>query len=90
MELRKNSDKLAYQQIKSGIKLSEIYKNSKMGYPRLKKIFKEYAKQENIQKGICFGHKNEPYYDCEDYTMAEYSYDNLSLIEKEFYESRSN
>lgn len=34
--------------------------------------------------------KQCPYYDCEDYTMAEYSYDDLSLIEKEFYEGRSN
>lgn len=90
MELRKNSDKRIYQQMKSGIKLSDIYKNSKIGHTKLHKIFKEYAKQENVQNGICFGHKNEPYYDCEDYTMAEYSYDDLSLIEKEFYESRSN
>jgi hypothetical protein len=40
--------------------------------------------------GVCFGSKREPYYDCEDYTITEYSYDDLSLTEKEFYESRSN
>lgn len=76
--------------MKSGIKLSDIYKNSNIGHTKLHKIFKEYAKKENSQDGIWFGHKNEPYYYCEDHTIAEYSYDDLSLIEKEFYEGRSN
>lgn len=87
MELRKNSEKLILEQIKAGIKIAEIKKNFKIGKIRITNIFKMHT---SSSVGVCFGHKNAPYYDCEDYTMAEYSYDDLSLIEKEFYESRSN
>lgn len=89
MELKQNSSRLIYEQLKAGISTADIKKNMKVGKKRLTDMFTIYAYSENSSKGICFGSKTVPYYDCEDSYIdkPKYRYSDLSKSELEFYES---
>ncbi len=80
------------EMISLGMKKKDIQKRCRIGDRRFNAIFKYHMKYTLISTtGVVFGSKTVPYHDCEDMygVVPSYSYNELSLNEKEFYESKN-
>ena len=82
-----------YKMTVSGVPASNILRKYRMGDARLAKILSEMTKMKyHSDFNSILGHRNQPYYECEEeYTsMPSYDWNDLSLIEIEFYEGKNN
>lgn len=80
------------EMISLGVKKADIMKRCRIGGRRFNAIFKHHMYHTlHNSRGIVFGSKTVPYHDCEDLygLVPQYSYDELSLNEKEFYEGKN-
>jgi hypothetical protein len=82
-----------YKMTVSGVPTGDILKKYRIGPFRLERILSEMSKMKHHSDfNSILGHKNQPYYECEEeYTsMPSYDWNDLSLIEIEFYEGKNN
>lgn len=82
-----------YNMALSGIPLGDILKKYRMGDARLANILSEMSKMKYYSDFVrILGHRNQPYYECEEEyaSIPSYDWNDLSLIEIEFYENKNN
>ena len=80
------------EMISLGMKKKDIQKRCRIGDRRFNAIFKYHMKYTLLSTtGVVFGSKTVPYYSDEDMygVVPTYSYNELSLNEREFYESKN-
>jgi hypothetical protein len=82
-----------YKMTVSGVPASDILRKYRMGDRRLASILSEMSKMKYYSDFVSIlGHRNQPYYECEEEyaSMPSYDWNDLSLIEIEFYEGKNN
>lgn len=80
------------EMIKLGMPIEDLKKDTKLGKQAFRAKIRQYMYHVvNDSQGVCFGSKTVPYYSSEDMYgfVPEYSYNELSLNEREFYESKN-